>query len=295
MKHEQRISCAECGGRGTRPGLLPNMCGAACAGGAHAAVHHLLLPLIPYPTPPSFGVRAGSLTRVRRSGPRAQEARKLWCLCRQPYNADRPMLACDYCSDWFHWECVGLDAPGDDEDDEDVAPPDFRCPACCAKARPAAPPRDRCPTLNLPHTLAHALGTAAAPPAPPRRAPPRRPQRAPLRGRARWAPPLPRLLRPGAPALPVPVLWWRASGPAACPAVPGRSCCPTACVMASAWAASLHAPEEGKSHACSKVHGYVRWCQASAHMACRAPRTVLQQLGLQLRCRAPSPCCTCLS
>jgi len=107
------------------------------------------------------------------------------------------MLACDYCSDWFHWECVGLDAPGDDEDDEDVAPPDFRCPACCAKARPAAPPRDRCPTLNLPHTLAHALGTAAAPPAPPRRAPLRRPQRAPLRGRARWVPLLPRLLRPG--------------------------------------------------------------------------------------------------
>lgn len=67
----------------------------------------------------------------------AQEACKLWCLCRQPYNADRPMLACDYCNDWFHWECVGLDAPGDDEDDEDVAPPDFRCPACCAKARAA--------------------------------------------------------------------------------------------------------------------------------------------------------------
>ncbi len=65
----------------------------------------------------------------------AQEACKLWCLCKQPYNADRPMLACDYCNDWFHWECVGLDAPGDDEDDEDVAPPDFRCPACCAKAR----------------------------------------------------------------------------------------------------------------------------------------------------------------
>ena len=71
------------------------------------------------------------------AGCAAQEACKLWCLCRQPYNADRPMLACDYCNDWFHWECVGLDAPGDDEDDEDVAPPDFRCPACCAKARAA--------------------------------------------------------------------------------------------------------------------------------------------------------------
>ena len=43
------------------------------------------------------------------------------------------MLSCDYCSDWFHWECVGLRPPSDDEEDEDVAPPDFRCPACCRK------------------------------------------------------------------------------------------------------------------------------------------------------------------
>jgi hypothetical protein len=66
---------------------------------------------------------------------RAQEATKLWCLCKLPYNEDRPMLACDYCQDWFHYDCVGLRPPGDEEDDEDVAPPDFRCPSCCLKAR----------------------------------------------------------------------------------------------------------------------------------------------------------------
>ena len=44
------------------------------------------------------------------------------------------MLSCDYCQDWFHYDCVGLRAPSDDEDDEDVAPEDYRCPNCCTKA-----------------------------------------------------------------------------------------------------------------------------------------------------------------
>ncbi len=68
---------------------------------------------------------------------RSQEATKLWCLCKLPYNEDRPMLACDYCQDWFHYDCVGLRAPSDDEDDADVAPEDYRCPNCCAKVAPA--------------------------------------------------------------------------------------------------------------------------------------------------------------
>jgi hypothetical protein len=43
------------------------------------------------------------------------------------------MVGCDYCSGWYHYECVGLRPPNDDEDDEKVAPKDFRCPACCVK------------------------------------------------------------------------------------------------------------------------------------------------------------------
>ena len=65
--------------------------------------------------------------------PLLQEAAKLWCLCRLPYNEERPMLACDYCQQWFHYDCCGLRPPGDDEDDDSVAPPDFKCPACCLK------------------------------------------------------------------------------------------------------------------------------------------------------------------
>lgn len=44
------------------------------------------------------------------------------------------MLSCDYCSDWFHYDCVGLAAPVEVEDEEaDNAPPDYRCPCCCRK------------------------------------------------------------------------------------------------------------------------------------------------------------------
>ena len=64
-----------------------------------------------------------------------QDAVKLYCLCKLPHDGERPMLQCDACRDWFHWDCVGLTPPGDDEDDEEVAPADFQCPACCIKVR----------------------------------------------------------------------------------------------------------------------------------------------------------------
>ena len=75
----------------------------------------------------------GLEVRVQRELERLQDACKLWCICRQPYNEERPMLACDYCNDWFHYDCVGLRAPSEDEDDDDVAPKDYRCPNCTAK------------------------------------------------------------------------------------------------------------------------------------------------------------------
>ena len=65
--------------------------------------------------------------------PLLQEASKLWCLCRLPYNKERPMLACDYCQQWFYYDCCGLSSPGDDKDVDSVAPPDFKCHACCVK------------------------------------------------------------------------------------------------------------------------------------------------------------------
>ncbi|KAI9486636.1 MAG: hypothetical protein EXX96DRAFT_534872 [Benjaminiella poitrasii] len=33
---------------------------------------------------------------------------KLYCVCRQPYDARRFMIACDRCDDWFHGECIGI-------------------------------------------------------------------------------------------------------------------------------------------------------------------------------------------
>lgn len=46
-----------------------------------------------------------------------QEASRTYCLCEQLYDEHKPMISCDHCDDWFHWDCVGLVEP-DDEDDE---------------------------------------------------------------------------------------------------------------------------------------------------------------------------------
>ena len=60
-----------------------------------------------------------------------QEAATIYCICRQPYDESRPMLSCDHCEDWFHYDCIGLHPPRDDQLDADVAPSQLRCPKCC--------------------------------------------------------------------------------------------------------------------------------------------------------------------
>ncbi|KAH9620864.1 hypothetical protein KSS87_016795 [Heliosperma pusillum] len=43
----------------------------------------------------------------------------LYCICRKPYD-QRPMIACDQCDEWYHFDCVNL-----------VSPPEiYICPAC---------------------------------------------------------------------------------------------------------------------------------------------------------------------
>ena len=32
----------------------------------------------------------------------------LYCICRQPYDANRAMIECDKCNQWFHFDCVGI-------------------------------------------------------------------------------------------------------------------------------------------------------------------------------------------
>ena len=34
----------------------------------------------------------------------------VFCVCKNPYDANYNMIACDTCDDWFHNTCVGLDA-----------------------------------------------------------------------------------------------------------------------------------------------------------------------------------------
>lgn len=69
--------------------------------------------------------------QVDKEVERLVEASRPYCLCQALYDERRPMIGCDYCNEWYHWECVGLSPPGDDQDDEEVAPPDFKCPCCC--------------------------------------------------------------------------------------------------------------------------------------------------------------------
>lgn len=45
----------------------------------------------------------GKEITAEKSGPR-------YCICREVYTADKPMIGCDQCSDWYHWECLGLSA-----------------------------------------------------------------------------------------------------------------------------------------------------------------------------------------
>ncbi|KAG8986900.1 hypothetical protein FRB90_003717 [Tulasnella sp. 427] len=51
---------------------------------------------------------------------------RLYCICKQMYDDDRIMIACDNCDDWCHPGCVGL--PEADLDLVDL----FFCPACQA-------------------------------------------------------------------------------------------------------------------------------------------------------------------
>jgi hypothetical protein len=63
---------------------------------------------------------------VSNEAEQLSEAAKSYCVCQSLYDEVRPMLGCDHCSDWFHWECVGLEAPRDDQDDAELVPHDYR-------------------------------------------------------------------------------------------------------------------------------------------------------------------------
>jgi len=37
-----------------------------------------------------------------------KRSKKVFCLCKQPYDKSRPMIGCDSCEEWYHLDCVGL-------------------------------------------------------------------------------------------------------------------------------------------------------------------------------------------
>jgi histone demethylase JARID1 len=83
---------------------------------------------------------------------------ELYCVCRSAYDALRPMICCDRCDGWFHYECIGMQPPAPGEEDEDGENVKFSCPECCAAQgvpyvpfRPApkeAEPADAAPQAN---------------------------------------------------------------------------------------------------------------------------------------------------
>lgn len=48
-----------------------------------------------------------------------RERSMLYCICRKPYD-QRPMIACDKCDEWYHFDCIKLSS----------APKNYICPAC---------------------------------------------------------------------------------------------------------------------------------------------------------------------
>ncbi|KAG9145128.1 hypothetical protein Leryth_008916 [Lithospermum erythrorhizon] len=66
-----------------------------------------------------------------------RERSMLYCICRRPYD-QRPMVACDKCDEWYHFDCVNLA----------TAPKVYICPACDLQVEeyPCSPllvPQDR--------------------------------------------------------------------------------------------------------------------------------------------------------
>ena len=50
--------------------------------------------------------------------------RRLYCVCRQPNDENKMMMCCDFCHEWFHPACVGVD------EDEAEAVARWHCPGC---------------------------------------------------------------------------------------------------------------------------------------------------------------------
>ena len=48
------------------------------------------------------------LGRSGGGGGRSASKKKLYCVCRTPYDNSKFYVGCDLCSNWFHGSCVGI-------------------------------------------------------------------------------------------------------------------------------------------------------------------------------------------
>ena len=89
---------------------------------------------------------------------------ELYCVCRSAYDALRPMICCDRCDGWFHYECIGMQPPAPGEEDENAENVKFACPECCAaQGIPYVPFR---PAPKEVEPVIEAAPPATEPPAP---------------------------------------------------------------------------------------------------------------------------------
>ncbi|ETO34154.1 hypothetical protein RFI_02940, partial [Reticulomyxa filosa] len=55
-----------------------------------------------------------------------EDPSKVYCLCRRPYDANKSTICCDYCEEWYHLVCVGMN----DAELNSMQDDKYKCPAC---------------------------------------------------------------------------------------------------------------------------------------------------------------------
>ncbi|GAA5923720.1 SPP1 family PHD finger domain-containing protein [Sporobolomyces koalae] len=76
----------------------------------------------------SAALAAKGKSRARQEEEAREEADdRLYCVCRELYDPERLMIACDQCEEWYHVDCVGI------PDDSVELVDQFFCPPCQTK------------------------------------------------------------------------------------------------------------------------------------------------------------------
>jgi hypothetical protein len=106
-----------------------------------------------------------SYARAQEKGKR-KVAQELYCTCQKPFSDDGDlMIGCDFCADWFHFECLGVT---EEHGMHMINMESWACPQCLAAvglkagAAPLPPPAGNPPTSRAAAAAATAIATATA-------------------------------------------------------------------------------------------------------------------------------------